>query len=80
MSTGLRQSVMQQDSNRMQSVDIVRAMAIVFVVLGHALIYANCGNFLMGCIYSFHMTLLFSLSGFVTAASWERSAPSAPKV
>lgn len=80
MSTGLRQSVMQQDSNRMQSVDIVRAMAIVFVVLGHALIYANCGNFLMGCIYSFHMTLLFSLSGFVTAASWERSGAADPRL
>lgn len=57
----------------MQSVDIVRAMAIMFVVLGHALIYANSGTFLMGCIYSFHMALMFALSGFVTAASWERS-------
>jgi len=58
----------------MQSVDIVRAMAIMFVVLGHALIYANSGSFLMGCIYSFHMALMFALSGFVTAASWERSS------
>ena len=57
----------------MQSMDIVRAMAITFVVLGHALIYANSGTFLMGCIYSFHMALMFALSGFVTAASWERS-------
>ena len=48
-------------------------MAIVFVVLGHALIYAHSCDFLMGCIYSFHMSLLFILSGFVTVASWERS-------
>ena len=80
MATGLKQSVTQNDTNRMQSIDIVRAMAIVFVVLGHALIYAKCGNFLMGCIYSFHMTLLFSLSGFVTAASWERSAAAEPRL
>lgn len=66
----------RQDEARMLSVDIVRAMAIVFVVLGHALIYAKCGDFLMGCIYSFHMALLFVLSGFVTAASWERSSAS----
>ena len=58
---------------RLQSVDIVRAMAIVFVVVGHALIYADCGGVLMSCIYSFHMPLLFVLSGFVAAASWERS-------
>ena len=57
----------------MLSVDIVRAMAVMLVVLGHALIFANSGTFLMGCIYSFHMALMFALSGFVTAASWERS-------
>ena len=80
MATGLKQSVTQQDPNRMQPVDIVRAMAIVFVVLGHALIYAKCGNFLMECIYSFHMALLFLLSGFVTAASWERSVAADPRL
>ena len=58
---------------RVVSLDLVRAMAIVFVVVGHALIHANCGGFLMGWIYSFHMALLFVLSGFVAAASWERS-------
>ena len=61
---------------RFVSVDIVRAMAIVFVVVGHSLIYAGRGEFLMGCIYSFHMPLLFVLSGFVAAASWERSGAS----
>ena len=62
----------------MQSLDIVRAAAIIFVILGHALIYAKCANFLMGCIYSFHMALLFALSGFVNAASWERSGAAGP--
>lgn len=58
---------------RLKTVDAVRAMAIVLVVLGHALIYANSGRFLMGFIYSFHMSLLFVLSGFVAAASWKRT-------
>ena len=62
----------------MQSIDIVRAAAIVFVVLGHALIYAKSSVFLMDCLYSFHMSLLFALSGFVTAASWERSGADGP--
>ena len=54
---------------RVVSLDVVRAMAIVFVVVGHALIHAECGGFLMSWIYSFHMSLLFVLSGFVAAAS-----------
>lgn len=58
---------------RLVSVDTVRAVAIVLVVVGHALIHAGRGKFLMGCIYSFHMPLMFALSGFVAAASWERS-------
>ena len=65
-------------NDRMQSLDIVRAAAIIFVILGHALIYAKCANFLMGCIYSFHMALLFALSGFVNAASWERFGAAGP--
>ena len=72
-TTDQAQGITRLSHDRMQSVDIVRAMAIMFVVLGHALIYANSGSFLMGCIYSFHMALMFALSGFVTAASWERS-------
>ena len=59
---------------RVVSIDIVRAMAIVFVVVGHSLIFADRGGFIMGCIYSFHMPLMFVLSGFVAAASWERRA------
>ena len=70
----------QQDMGRMQSVDIVRAMAIALVVFGHALIHAKCGFFLMECIYSFHMPLLFLLSGFVAAASWERSVADDPRL
>ena len=73
VTTNPAQGVTRQSQDRMQSVDNVRAMAVMLVVLGHALIYANSGTFLMGCIYSFHMALMFALSGFVTAASWERS-------
>lgn len=74
------QTPSQAASGRMQSLDIVRAAAIMFVILGHALIYAECADFLMGCIYSFHMGLLFVLSGFVTAASWERSGAAGPQM
>ena len=73
VTTNPAQSITRQSSDRMQSVDIVRAVAIICVVLGHALIFAKCGTFLMSSIYSFHMALMFALSGFVTAASWERS-------
>lgn len=72
MATELAQGS-SSNTVRMQSIDIVRAMAIVFVILGHTLIYAKCGEFLVGLLYSFHMSLLFILSGFVAAASWERS-------
>lgn len=73
MTTEQANDITRRSQDRMLSVDIVRAMAIMFVVLGHALIYAKSGTFLMSCIYSFHMVLMFVLSGFVTAASWERS-------
>ena len=73
------QSPSPPSNGRMQSLDIVRAAAIVFVILGHALIYANCANFLMSCIYSFHMAQLFAISGFVTAASWECSGAATPR-
>ena len=78
MPTEYRPGTAQKCKGRMQSVDIVRAMAIVFVVFGHALIYANRGELLMRVIYAFHMPLLFVLSGLVAAASWERSAGCTP--
>ena len=78
MPTGSRPGTAQKGDGRMQSVDIVRAMAIVFVVFGHALIYADRGELLMRVIYAFHMPLLFVLSGLVAAASWERSAGCTP--
>ncbi len=58
-------------AKRIVEVDILRAMAIAFVVLGHVLMVTPTGWFLRDCIYSFHMPLFFILSGFVTASSFE---------
>jgi len=41
-------------------------------VLGHALIFCGKVGWLMQAIYSFHMPLMFSISGYVTAMTWER--------
>jgi len=60
-------------NERSQIIDIMRAIAIVLVVLGHALIFARQASWLMQAIYSFHMPLLFSISGYVTAHSFGKT-------
>ena len=65
---------------RFATLDIARMVCIILVVIGH---YdpvdapAHYNNMRM-IIYSFHMPLLFVLSGLVAAASWERSAGCTP--
>ena len=58
-------------SGRIQEVDALRGFAIFLVVLGHAIILFPVNlhenlycNFLLEWIYSFHMPLLFTVSGF----------------
>jgi len=60
-------------ASRFTVIDIMRAIAIVLVVLGHALIFAREATWLMQAIYSFHMPLLFSISGYVTALSLRKA-------
>lgn len=58
---------MRKVSNRILFIDELRGLAIILVVMGHAL--ANNGykdNSLYNLIYSFHMPLFFCISGFVT--------------
>lgn len=55
---------------RIVELDILRAMAILFVVMGHTLMGSDVNRFLRGCIYSFHMPLMFIISGFVAAMSF----------
>lgn len=57
---------------RIEELDIVRAMAIFFVVLGHALCYdLQLAPFALELIYSFHMPVMFMLSGYVAEMRWK---------
>ena len=57
---------------RDRAIDSIRAIAIFFVVLGHVLIACEICPQLVGAIYSFHMPVLFSLSGYVISVAYER--------
>ena len=60
---------------RVDELDIVRAMAIFFVVLGHALCYdLQLAPFARELIYSFHMPVMFMLSGYVAEMGWKGMA------
>lgn len=51
--------------NRINFVDIARAFAILFIVLGHTIVHSiNCGT-LFKFLYSFHVALFFIISGYV---------------
>lgn len=52
------------DHRRIPWLDHARGLAIVLVVLGHALATADSEGRLYSTIYSFHMPLFFALSGF----------------
>lgn len=60
--------------DRLAAVDAARAVGIAAVVAGHALIFAHAFPTAVEYVYSFHMPLLFALSGFVTARSWNGDA------
>jgi len=69
-------------NNRDITIDIVKAIAIILVVLGHSIQYA-CGedylkslafydNWLYKIIYSFHMPLFMCVSGWLFGYSIQR--------
>ncbi len=50
---------------RLNYIDIARAFAIIFIVLGHTIVHSQHLGLLFKLLYSFHIALFFILSGFV---------------
>jgi fucose 4-O-acetylase-like acetyltransferase len=50
--------------NRLDSLDIMKGIGILLVVLGHSLPSSRIGNYVYNFIYSFHMPLFFIVSGY----------------
>ena len=50
---------------RLSFVDVLRGMAIFFIVLGHSLIYSSHCSLIFKFLYSFHVPLFFLISGYV---------------
>ncbi len=49
---------------RLKSIDITRAIAMLFIVLGHTLVHSENCSAIYKFIYSFHVILFFVISGF----------------
>lgn len=49
---------------RINYIDIARAFAMIFIVLGHTLVHSAHCNFVFKLLYSFHVVLFFLLSGY----------------
>lgn len=49
---------------RFKYIDIARAFAIIFIVLGHTLVHSEHCSLIFKLIYSFHVVLFFILSGY----------------
>ncbi len=52
------------EKNRINYVDIARGLAIILIVIGHALGYSKHCEIVKRIIYSFHVVLFFMLSGY----------------
>lgn len=60
-------------SKRIEYVDIAKGIAIMLVVMGHVLQFDMAGanrNVVFSFIYSFHMPLFMSLSGYVVGIGY----------
>lgn len=62
-------NILADKNNRVQYIDISRALAIFLVVLGHVL----TDNMLRQSVYSFHMPLFFIISGMTIAVDKKRN-------
>ena len=68
--------------NRIQYLDVTKAVAIILVIIGHAIQYSNgmtyrtseafYSNLVFKMIYSFHMPLFMLVSGYFTWGSYQR--------
>lgn len=54
--------------DRVKYIDITRAIAMLLIVLGHALVYSEHCTGIYKFIYSFHVVLFFVISGFTFSA------------
>ena len=55
---------MSKENTRLSFIDIARAFAIIFIVLGHSVAYSNHCTNVFKFVYSFHVYLFFFLSGY----------------
>ena len=66
---------------RINSVDMAKGIALLFVIFGHTLRPSMCADYLWcenaySFVYSFHVSLLFMLSGFGYAFTREKNKKS----
>ena len=54
---------------RIRFIDIARAMAMLFIVLGHTLVYSQHCQQVYKFLYSFHVALFFVISGYTFTIS-----------
>lgn len=52
------------DDSRIEWVDIAKVLGVILVICGH-LLYATNFDVINKMIYSFHMPMFFTLSGYV---------------
>lgn len=60
---------------RINYIDIARAFAITFIVLGHTIVHSQHCNIVFKVLYSFHIALFFILSGYTFKIKQEESFP-----
>ena len=53
------------EQKRNDSIDFVKGVLIIFVILGHVVLGTISGNLIRGVIYSFHMPLFLFVSGYM---------------
>lgn len=58
---------------RITYIDIARAFAIIFIVLGHVIVHSNHTAFIYKFLYSFHIALFFIISGYCFKVKKEES-------
>lgn len=74
--------MLDKADNRIQYLDVTKAVAIILVIIGHAIQYSNgmiyrtseafYDNLVFKMIYSFHMPLFMVISGYLTWGSYQR--------
>ncbi len=55
---------MNKENTRLSFIDVAKAFAIIFIVLGHTVAYSEHCSIIFKYVYSFHVFLFFFLSGY----------------